>query len=412
MGFLSEIIADAFQRSPAQPWAEPLLSEQGLPDAEGGVLPGEGSLSMPSSAEFGWRGESISGNRSTGSKETAQVSVEEQLVDVPRGGARSSLDRQESRRRATTHGVSVPLEVKVDQALAPIAAMEHGVGESARISAPPSMEREGWGGASLSGNQRTDSKETAQAGLEEQRVDVPRGDVRNSLQLGVSSTQASFPVLSTEHGSEGGGRVPALPLVRTAPFEKEHLTSLPIRESGIPQALSNPTSPTVARTARAFAHSPVNAFASVPPASTRPAPGFTTIGVTAGEGGHIGSGGGEGGTGKAARPPESRTQGEVLSRGPAAGQGPAGTFASRQASELERAERGTATRTVEESPSALRSAAAESSAPMLPPRHNASEPRVHIGQVHVLITAPAREPRPTAPSPASNLLNRHYLRST
>ncbi|ATB39025.1 hypothetical protein CYFUS_004464 [Cystobacter fuscus] len=51
-------------------------------------------------------------------------------------------------------------------------------------------------------------------------------------------------------------------------------------------------------------------------------------------------------------------------------------------------------------------------APVLPPRSEPPAPRVHIGEVHVTITAPALAPRPAAPAASPSLLSRHYLRST
>lgn len=53
--------------------------------------------------------------------------------------------------------------------------------------------------------------------------------------------------------------------------------------------------------------------------------------------------------------------------------------------------------------------------PVLPPRREPAEPRVHIGEVHVIITAPVASPAPASssalPGHGSDLLNRHYLRN-
>ncbi|MFP2929689.1 hypothetical protein ACLESO_31725 [Pyxidicoccus sp. 3LG] len=51
--------------------------------------------------------------------------------------------------------------------------------------------------------------------------------------------------------------------------------------------------------------------------------------------------------------------------------------------------------------------------PVLPPRREPAEPRVHIGEVHVVITesAPASATSSAIPGHGSDLLNRHYLRN-
>jgi hypothetical protein len=53
--------------------------------------------------------------------------------------------------------------------------------------------------------------------------------------------------------------------------------------------------------------------------------------------------------------------------------------------------------------------------PVLPPRREPAEPRVHIGEVHVIITAPVAPAAPASssaiPGHGSDLLNRHYLRN-
>ncbi|QSQ22763.1 hypothetical protein JY651_48020 [Pyxidicoccus parkwayensis] len=60
-------------------------------------------------------------------------------------------------------------------------------------------------------------------------------------------------------------------------------------------------------------------------------------------------------------------------------------------------------------------AAAKERAQALPARREPQEPRVHIGEVHVVITAPAPAPASTSssaiPGQGSDLLNRHYLRN-
>ncbi|QAT83386.1 hypothetical protein EJ065_1788 [Corallococcus coralloides] len=57
--------------------------------------------------------------------------------------------------------------------------------------------------------------------------------------------------------------------------------------------------------------------------------------------------------------------------------------------------------------------AARGAAQALPPRRELQEPRVHIGEVHVVITAPAPAPASSSaiPGQGSDLLNRHYLRN-
>ncbi|WP_148712887.1 hypothetical protein [Corallococcus sp. AB030] len=57
--------------------------------------------------------------------------------------------------------------------------------------------------------------------------------------------------------------------------------------------------------------------------------------------------------------------------------------------------------------------AARGAAPALLPRRELQEPRVHIGEVHVVITAPAPAPASSSaiPGQGSDLLNRHYLRN-
>ncbi|CAM3971742.1 hypothetical protein COEX109129_02280 [Corallococcus exiguus] len=57
--------------------------------------------------------------------------------------------------------------------------------------------------------------------------------------------------------------------------------------------------------------------------------------------------------------------------------------------------------------------ATRGAAPALPPRRELQEPRVHIGEVHVVITAPAPAPASSSaiPGQGSDLLNRHYLRN-
>jgi hypothetical protein len=427
MGFLSEIIADAFRRPAPQSMAEPLVREEVLSASESDASPVRSGASASSTVERGGNAESLSEKGITSQKETVQVHLEEQRVDAPRGDVPGSLEQREH----------------------PVHAIE--------------------------------SEETIQVHLEEQRVDVPRRNVPGPLEqrehpvhavesevsapLRRGSAQASPEVSSTEQAIEGTGEAAAYSPVQVfAPASPGMLRPSPgsfsrnVRQAVPPSQMAGPLGvepgvtsgegndndprgdeaepvdgdgPLESRVVGKAHPREAGAALGQPATSTRRSPGSSSrhqgqagpsplledsLGarteVAAGEVGHTRSGRERAEPVERDSSSERQVAGEANSPGRGAAQMPLGTFVPPQPSRRDRAERATATRAAAASLPGVRAAAAESRAPALPPRSNPSEPRVHIGQVHVLISAPAPEPRPSAPSPASNLLNRHYLRST